>query len=95
MFLLVEMINLNSKQNEGNIRADVRVDGVLFLVAEDVAESRDDVRVRQELVGTEEVVKDFNFFGKLRNQENWISRVRHEYGRGQQKSGSNFVVVFW
>ncbi len=57
MILLVEMVNFNVEQNEGNVGANVRVDGMFLLVAEDVGEGRDDVRVWQELVGAEEVVE--------------------------------------
>ena len=68
---------------------------MLLLVAEDMGEGRDDVRVRQEFVGAEEVVEEVDFFGELRNQENRIGRVCHEDGGGQQESGFDFVVVFW
>ena len=95
MILLVKMFNLNSEQNEGNVRADVRVDGMLLLVAEDMGEGPDDIRVGHELVGAEEVVEEVDFFGKLRNQENRIGRVSHEDGGGQQESCFDFVIVFW
>ena len=66
---------------------------MLVDVAEEVPEVRDDVRMRQELVGAEQVVEVFDLVRKLRNQEYRIGRVRHVDSRSHQKSGFDFVVV--